>query len=147
MRVAVIVQRYGTDVLGGSETLARQYAHALHPFAAVEVLTTCAADHATWRSHYPAGVTHDGPITVRRFAGDETCLRRPHGLGAARLARRDDPLAGAVLVRPAAAPRGPARRLRRFPVLHLSLCDDLFRRAPGAARTNGCLSDTARRAG
>lgn len=33
----------------------------------IEVLTTCARDHYTWANHYPAGIEHDGAVTVRRF--------------------------------------------------------------------------------
>src|SRR5262245_54379007 len=70
MKIAVIVQRYGTEVIGGSESLARQYAHFLQDDGTVEVLTTCALDHITWRNRYPPGVSHDGNVTVRRFAVD-----------------------------------------------------------------------------
>jgi glycosyltransferase involved in cell wall biosynthesis len=70
VKVAIVVQRYGSEVLGGSESLARQYAHSLAGHAAVEVLTTCALDHVSWRNHYPPGVAPDGPVRVRRFAVD-----------------------------------------------------------------------------
>lgn len=70
MRVALVVQRYGREVLGGSEALARQYAAILQESCTVEVLTTCALDHRTWRNHYPAGVTQEDGVTVHRFATD-----------------------------------------------------------------------------
>lgn len=42
-----------------------------HGFAArgwdVEILTTCARDHFSWANEYPAGVSRDGDVTVRRF--------------------------------------------------------------------------------
>ncbi len=67
-RIAFVPPRYGDEVVGGAELLLREVAHG---FAArgweVEVLTTCARDHYTWANHYPAGTTHDGPVTVRRF--------------------------------------------------------------------------------
>jgi glycosyltransferase involved in cell wall biosynthesis len=70
MRVALIIQRYGPEVLGGSESLARQYAHCLNDCCDLEVLTTCALDHLTWRNHFPAGVTDVEGVRVRRFATD-----------------------------------------------------------------------------
>jgi glycosyltransferase involved in cell wall biosynthesis len=33
----------------------------------VEVLTTCSRDYQSWANHYSAGVSRDGPVTVRRF--------------------------------------------------------------------------------
>ncbi|MCS6851636.1 MAG: glycosyltransferase [Gemmataceae bacterium] len=71
MRIAIVVQRYGPDVLGGSEALARVYAHALAHDADVEVLTTCARDHVTWRNWFPAGTSRDGPVLVHRFRVSE----------------------------------------------------------------------------
>jgi glycosyltransferase involved in cell wall biosynthesis len=76
MRIALIVQRFGPEVLGGSETLARQYAGFLHDFADVEVLTTCALDHATWHNHYPPGPTEVDGVPVRRFSVDS--VRTPY---------------------------------------------------------------------
>jgi glycosyltransferase involved in cell wall biosynthesis len=70
MKVALVVQRYGRDVVGGSETLARHYARVFSQFADVEVLTTCAVDHITWRNRYPAGVASEDGIVVRRFPVD-----------------------------------------------------------------------------
>jgi glycosyltransferase involved in cell wall biosynthesis len=74
--IALIVQRYGGEVLGGSETLARQYAGFLQDFADVEVLTTCALDHATWHNHYPPGLTEVDSIPIRRFSVDS--VRTPY---------------------------------------------------------------------
>jgi glycosyltransferase involved in cell wall biosynthesis len=70
VRIALIVQRYGAEVVGGSETLARQYAQSLQALGEVEVLTTCALDHSTWANHYTPGVTLLDGIPVRRFAVD-----------------------------------------------------------------------------
>lgn len=76
MRVALIVQRYGLEVLGGSETLARQYAGFLHDFCDLEVLTTCALEHSSWQNHYEPGLTEVDGIPVRRFWVD--ALRTPY---------------------------------------------------------------------
>ena len=44
MKVAVVVQRYGTGINGGAELHARYIAEHLARHAEVEVLTTCASD-------------------------------------------------------------------------------------------------------
>jgi glycosyltransferase involved in cell wall biosynthesis len=65
--VAIVVQRYGEDIVGGAEAHARQVAQHLAPHASVEVLTTCATDHLTWANALPQGEAKDGRVTVRRF--------------------------------------------------------------------------------
>lgn len=67
MRLAVVVPRYGADIGGGAETLARLYAHRLAGHAEVTVLTTCALDYRTWADHFPPGESADGPVRVLRF--------------------------------------------------------------------------------
>ena len=47
MRVTFVVQRYGKEILGGAESLARQVAERLTPYFDVEVLTTCAVEYTT----------------------------------------------------------------------------------------------------
>lgn len=47
LRVAIVVQRYGEDVNGGSETLARRIAELLVDDVDVTVLTTCALNYVT----------------------------------------------------------------------------------------------------
>jgi glycosyltransferase involved in cell wall biosynthesis len=67
MRIALVVQRYGLDVMGGSELHARLLAEHLQPYMQVEVLTTCAKDMLTWQDHYPPGTQQINGITVHRF--------------------------------------------------------------------------------
>jgi glycosyltransferase involved in cell wall biosynthesis len=67
VRVAIVVPRYGAEVNGGAEALARQYAHRLADRAEVTVLTTCARDYRTWEDHYDAGASRDGDVEVLRF--------------------------------------------------------------------------------
>jgi glycosyltransferase involved in cell wall biosynthesis len=68
VRILVVVQRYGAEVVGGSEAHARVVAHRLAMVNEVEVATTNALDYWTWAPHFPAGESMDGPVRVRRFA-------------------------------------------------------------------------------
>ena len=66
-KLLFVCQRYGLEVNGGAEAECRLYAERLAPDYDVEVLTTCAVDHVTWRNHYPAGVSELNGVRVRRF--------------------------------------------------------------------------------
>jgi glycosyltransferase involved in cell wall biosynthesis len=69
--LAVVVQRYGADVTGGSESLARAVAERLALRHDVTVLTTCARDYVTWRNELPPGVESQGGVRVHRFQTEE----------------------------------------------------------------------------
>lgn len=75
-RLAFVTTRFGLDVLGGAEVVAREAAEG---FAArgyeVDVLTTCARDHYTWENVYEPGEERVGNLTVHRFRAE----RSPHG--------------------------------------------------------------------
>ena len=75
MRILVVVQRYGAEVVGGSESHARVVAHRLAKINEVEVATTNALDYWSWSPHFPAGESMDGPVRLRRFP--VTGLRSP----------------------------------------------------------------------
>jgi glycosyltransferase involved in cell wall biosynthesis len=72
MRLALVIQRYGTEVLGGSEHLCRLLAERLAAQHEVEVLTTCARDYVTWKNEYPEGADRIRGVSVRRFANART---------------------------------------------------------------------------
>ncbi len=70
MRLAFVVQRYGFEVSGGAEVHCRQLAERMARHMEVEVLTTCAQDHYTWRNVYSPGQELINNVTVRRFPVD-----------------------------------------------------------------------------
>ena len=75
MKLAFVVQRYGSDIAGGSEAHCREIALRLSGSAGaaraerhdITVLTTCARDYVTWQNSYPAGESRDGRVRVIRF--------------------------------------------------------------------------------
>ena len=74
--LALVVQRYGAEIVGGSEALCRSVAEMLAAHRPVEVLTTCARDYQTWRNEYPAGDSMLNGLRVRRFPVDFERHRR-----------------------------------------------------------------------
>jgi glycosyltransferase involved in cell wall biosynthesis len=84
VKLAVVVQRYGQSVHGGTELHARYIAEHLAQHAEVEVLTTCASDDTTWANHYKSGTETIGGVRVRRFRVSKSRSEA----AAARLAQR-----------------------------------------------------------
>ncbi len=66
-KIALVNQRYGLEVNGGSELHCRQLAEKLKDVYDVEVITTCAIDYITWDNYYPEGLCEVNGIPVRRF--------------------------------------------------------------------------------
>jgi glycosyltransferase involved in cell wall biosynthesis len=68
MRLCFVVPRYGPDVVGGAETLVRDFAVRLSAAGhSVDVLTTCASNHFTWRNDLPPGSVEMSGVSVHRF--------------------------------------------------------------------------------
>jgi glycosyltransferase involved in cell wall biosynthesis len=64
----MVVQRYGTEVVGGAERLCRGVAEGLAERGHdIEVLTSCARSYVTWANAYPEGVESINGVLVRRF--------------------------------------------------------------------------------
>lgn len=71
-KVAFVVQRYGTEVNGGAETLARQLAMQLSKNYDVDILTTKALDYITWEDYYEKDCEVIDGVNVKRFSVDKT---------------------------------------------------------------------------
>jgi len=68
VKVGIVVPAYGTEVVGGAETAARQIAeHLVAGEVAVEVFTTCAVSSRDWADHYPAATVEINGVTVHRL--------------------------------------------------------------------------------
>jgi len=67
LRLAFVVQRYGSEVSGGAELHCRWLAERLARRHQVEVFTTRALDYVDWANAYPAGDANVNGIPVHRF--------------------------------------------------------------------------------
>lgn len=68
MKLLYVVQRYGDDIVGGSEAACRQFAEVLSRAGhSVEVITSCARSYVTWEDSYEPGTTKINGVTVHRL--------------------------------------------------------------------------------
>lgn len=66
--IAFVVVRFGAQITGGAEKLAREVALRLAERGHdVTVLTTCADDYVSWANALPPGESQDGRLRVLRF--------------------------------------------------------------------------------
>ena len=72
MKIAFVIQRYGTEILGGSEYHCRLIAERMAVRHQVDVLTTCAREYTTWKNEYPEGSDRIRGVNVRRFPNTRT---------------------------------------------------------------------------
>lgn len=74
-KIAIVNQRYGLEVNGGSELYTRQLAEQLASRYDVDIITTKALDYRDWANHYTADSEIINGIRVLRF--DTKKLRSP----------------------------------------------------------------------
>ncbi len=68
IKVAAVIQRYGQDVVGGAETLAKDICERLNRIGYdVTVFTTIAKDYITWKNDYKPGNTILKGVEIRRY--------------------------------------------------------------------------------
>jgi glycosyltransferase involved in cell wall biosynthesis len=80
MRILYAVQRYGEEVVGGSEAAARAFAeHLAARGHEVEVVTSCARSYVDWANVYEAGMSELNGVTVHRLPVSD--IRRPEKFG------------------------------------------------------------------
>jgi glycosyltransferase involved in cell wall biosynthesis len=80
MRLLYVVQRYGDDIVGGSEAACRQFAEALTSAGhSIEVVTSCARSYVTWEDSYEEGTTNINGVLVHRLSVTEP--RKPERFG------------------------------------------------------------------
>lgn len=70
-KIALVNQRYGLEVNGGSEYYTRQLAEHLSDRYDVEILTTKALNYDTWENYYTEDVEEINGVRVRRFDVDK----------------------------------------------------------------------------
>jgi glycosyltransferase involved in cell wall biosynthesis len=68
VKLAFVIQRYGTEIAGGAELHCRWLAERLARRHEIEVFATRALDYLEWKNHYPAGTEVVNGIPVHRYS-------------------------------------------------------------------------------
>ena len=66
-KIAIVNQRYGLEVNGGSELYTRQLAEKLTAVYEVDVITTKALDYSLWENYYEKDREVINGVNVLRF--------------------------------------------------------------------------------
>ncbi|MDA1184351.1 MAG: glycosyltransferase [Acidobacteria bacterium] len=88
MKLAIVVQRYGTDIGGGAELHARYIAERLATRFEVRVMTTCARDYLTWRNEFSPGLEEINGVAVERYRVSRERDLRDFGVRSQRVFKR-----------------------------------------------------------
>ncbi len=67
-KIGVIIQRFGEEIIGGSEFYSLNLLKKLSDRYEITVYTTTAKDYLTWENEYPQGESKIGNIKVKRFS-------------------------------------------------------------------------------
>jgi glycosyltransferase involved in cell wall biosynthesis len=71
VRALIVVQRFGDEIAGGAEALARWVAQGLSGRGHhIEVLTSCARSYVTWANEIPSGTSVEDGLVVHRLPVD-----------------------------------------------------------------------------
>lgn len=104
MRLLYVVQRYGEEIVGGSETACRAFAEKLVERGHhVEVLTSCAKNYTDWKNELDPGVSLVRGVVVNRLP-----------VVGERSAREFGPLHNWILQHPGSAPKFEQERWNRL---------------------------------
>jgi glycosyltransferase involved in cell wall biosynthesis len=108
VKLAIVVQRYGTEIAGGAELHARHVTEHLSKYAEVEVLTSCARDYVTWRNELPPGRDLVNGVVVHRFPVRRTRSVERFGRLSARVFRETHSVSDELAWLDAEGPTSPA---------------------------------------
>jgi glycosyltransferase involved in cell wall biosynthesis len=68
VRLAFVVQRYGSEVAGGAETFCREFAERMAARGhEIDVVTSQALSYVDWANHFPGGITESAGVKILRL--------------------------------------------------------------------------------